>query len=126
MDFSFVIKSIFVSFFVLVLMFAISFASSQKMMTSSNNFSVKNTTKEGINLGDLKVYDVVTFDDEVLILSTINNYLVNNNIDVDTVEFDIAVNDDIVTITIRTVKGLFEHESIMDNTFSYQVIKRSD
>lgn len=126
MDFSFVIKSIFISFFVIILLFAISFASSQKLATSSNNFGVRNTTKESVNLGDLKAYDKITFNDQALILSTVENYLINNNIDIDNVEFDIAVNDDIVTITIRTIKGLFEKESIMDNTFSYQVVKRSD
>ncbi|HPE14365.1 MAG TPA: hypothetical protein PLT65_00805 [Bacilli bacterium] len=126
MDFSFIIKSIFISFFVLILLFAISFACSQKLVTSSNNFGVRNTTKESVNLGDLKAYDIITFSDQALILSTVENYLVNNNIDIDDVEFDIAVNDDIVTITIRTIKGLFEKESIMDNTFSYQIVKRSD
>ena len=125
MNFSFVFKTIILSLFVFILIYAVSFSSVQQDIVSSNNFGVKNTTKEALNLGDLRVYDVVTFNDEILLNSTINNYIKNNNIKVDNVKFDIAVNDNIVTVKINTNKNLFSQVSSGTNLFSYKVERSS-
>lgn len=125
MNFSFVFKMIFLSFFVFVLIYAISFSSVQQDLVSSNNFGVKNTTKEALNIGDLRVYDEVTFNDDILLNSTINNYMKNNNIKVDNVKFDIAVNDNVVTVRINTSKNLFSQISSGTNLFSYKVERGS-
>lgn len=125
MNFSFVIKMIFISFFIFILIYALNFSGTQKDLISSNNFGVKNTTKESLNIGDLRAYDVVTYDDDMLLKSTIQNYLKNNNLNIDDVKFDIAVNDNIVTIRISTSKNLLDNISSSTNTFSYKIERSS-
>lgn len=125
MDFSFVFKTIFISFFIFILIYVINFASTQKDLVTSNNFGVKNATKEALNLGVLRTEDVVSYDNEVLLESTIKNYLVNNNLSVDDVNFDIAINNNIVTVKIGTSKNLFDNTSNSYGIFSY-VIERSE
>ena len=113
MHFSFVFKMIFI--------YALNFSSTQKDYISSNNIGVKDTVKESLNIGDLRVNDVVTYNDDILLNSTIQNYLINNNLRVDDVKFDIAVNDNIVTIIFNTNKNLFEQISKSSESFSYKV-----
>ena len=125
MDFSIVFKTIFISFFIFILIYVINFASTQKDLVTSNNFGVKNATKEALNLGVLRTEDVVSYDNEVLLESTIKNYLVNNNLSVDDVNFDIAINNNIVTVKIGTSKNLFDNTSNSYGIFSY-VIERSE
>lgn len=125
MDFSFVFKTIFISFFIFILIYVINFSSTQKDLVTSNNFGVKNATKEALNLGVLRTEDVVSYDNEILLESTIKNYLVNNNLSIDDVNFDIAVNDNIVTVKIGTSKNLFDNTSNSYGIFSY-VIERSE
>lgn len=125
MNFGLIIKTIFVSFFIFILIYALNFSSTQQNMTSSNNYGIKNVTKEALNIGDLRVNDVVTFDDEILLNSTIGNYLKNNNLNIDDVKFDIAVNDNIVTVKIKTIKNILDNTSNGTYTFSYKV-ERSD
>jgi len=125
MNFSFIIKMIFISFFIFVLIYALNFSSTQKDLVSSNNFGVKNTTKEALNIGDLRVNGVVTYNDDILLNSTIRNYLNNNNLNVDDVKFDIAVNDNIVTVKISTSKNLLDEISNSYAIFSYKVERSS-
>lgn len=121
MHFSFVFKMIFISFFIFILIYALNFSSTQKDYISSNNIGVKDTVKESLNIGDLRANDVVTYNDDILLNSTIQNYLINNNLRVDDVNFDIAVNDNIVTIIFNTNKNLFEQISKSSESFSYKV-----
>ena len=93
-------------------------------MLSSNNFGVKNVTKESLNIGDLRVSGAVTFDDDILLDSTIHNYLENNNLNIDDVALDIAVNSNIVTVRISTSKNLLNNKSNGVHTFSYKVGSR--
>ncbi|MDD4547123.1 MAG: hypothetical protein PHI05_00015 [Bacilli bacterium] len=123
MNFSFIFKMIFVSLFIFLIIYSISFVSVKNDMLSSNNFGIKNATKESLNIGDLRANDVVTFDDDILLQSVINNYLKNNNLSIDKVGFDIAVNNDIVTVKIYSYKNMFEIDSNSVETFSYQVLK---
>ena len=69
---------------------------------------------------------IISFDEETLIKSTILNYVKNNNINVDDVEFEIALDEvnNIVTITISTEKDVFDANSKSSYTFSYQVVER--
>ncbi|MDD4375551.1 MAG: hypothetical protein PHR25_02100 [Clostridia bacterium] len=123
MNFSFIFKMIFLSLFIFLIIYSISLVSVQNDMLSSNNFGIKNVAKESLNIGDLRVNDVVTFDDDLLLETTINNYLKNNNISIDKVRFDIAVNNDIVTVKIYTYVNMFEVDSDSVEVFSYQVVK---
>lgn len=123
MNFSFIFKMIFISLFIFLIIYSISFVSVQNDMLSSNNFGIKNVTKESLNIGDLRANDVVTFDDDILLQSVINNYLKNNNLSIDKVGFDVAVNNDIVTVKIYSYKNMFEIDSNSVETFSYQVLK---
>lgn len=126
MDFSFVLKSIIFSFFVFMIIFAISFVSSQKVLVDSNNYGIKDSVKEAINIGQYRANGDITFSSNKLILATINNYLENNKLKVDDVSFDIAIDEDndIVTVRIYTDKELFNASSQVDYTFSYQVVRR--
>lgn len=125
MNFSFIIKMIYISFFIFILIYALNFSSTQKDFVSSNNFGVKNTTKEALNIGDLRVNGAVTYNDSILLNSTIQNYLSNNNLKVDDVKFDIAVNDNIVTVKISTSKNLLDEISNSYAIFSYKVERSS-
>lgn len=123
MNFSFIFKMIFISLFIFLIIYSISFVSVQNDMLSSNNFGIKNVTKESLNFGDLRANDTVTFDDDILLESVINNYLKNNNLSIDKVGFDVAVNNDIITVKIYSYKNMFEIDSNSVDTFSYQVLK---
>lgn len=126
MNFSFIIKAIIISFFVFLIIYFVSFASSQKAMLDSNNYGIKDTVKESINLGYYRATGDIQFDQEQILLSTIKNFLDNNNLKVDEVSFDIALDEenDIVTVRIYTSKGILNSTSKIDYTFSYQVVKR--
>lgn len=123
MNFSFVIKMTIVSFFIFLILYAINFTSIQKEYITSNNITVKSTTKESVNIGTLRVYGQVTFDVETLISSSIENYAINNNIDIDQVDFEYAINDNILTIKITSNKNLFSSLSENYEIFSYEIRK---
>ena len=126
MQFSFIIKSLIISFFAFVLIFAISFISSQKVLVDSNNYGVKDSVKESINIAEYRKSGNIVFDENALIENTIKNYLLNNNINVDDITFEIAVDEtnNIVTIKIYTEKEMLNADSKANYTFSYQVIER--
>lgn len=126
MQFSFIIKSLIISFFAFVLIFAISFISSQKVLVDSNNYGVKDSIKESINIAEYRKSGNIVFDENALIENTIKNYLLNNNINVDDITFEIAVDEtnNIVTIKIYTEKEMLNADSKANYTFSYQVIER--
>lgn len=126
MNFSFVIKSLIVSFFVFLLIFAISFTSSQKMLVDNNNYGVKDSLKESIDIGHYRTTGDIAFDQDKLIESVIKNYVKNNNINVDEITFEIALDEtnDIVTVKIYTEKEMLNAKSNADYTFSYKVIER--
>jgi len=122
MNFSFVIKSIFLAMFALVLVFSLNLISTQKYMNNSNNFGVKNTVKESLNIGELRVSGVATFDDDMLIESTVSNYIRNNNITGD-VDFEIAVNNNVVTVKVIQKSDLLGSAGNIIDIFSYEVRK---
>ena len=126
MNFSYIIKALFISLFVFIIFYAISYTSVQKNYVDNNNYGVKNTVKESINLAEYRKSGDIVFDEEALINNTIQNYIKNNNIDFDNVEFEIYVDEvkDIVTVNINTQKELFGKVSENNYTFSYQVVKR--
>ena len=126
MQFSFIIKSLIISFFAFVLIFAISFISSQKVLVDSNNYGVKDSIKESINIAEYRKSGNIVFDENALIENTIKNYLLNNNINVDDITFEIAIDEtnNIVTIKIYTEKEMLNADSKANYTFSYQVIER--
>lgn len=126
MNFSFVIKMTFISFFIFILVYAINFSSIQKDYVTSNNITVKNVVKESLNIGTLRAYGVITFDEEILVSSTIENYIINNNINVDNVTFEYAVNDNILSLKITTDKNVFNALSESYEIFSYEVRKEEE
>lgn len=126
MNISFIIKSLILALTVFFILFAISFISSQKVMVDSNNYGVRDSMKESINIAKYRATGEITFDEETLIKSTIKNYIKNNNINVDDITFEIALDEenDIVTVSIYTEKELFNSDSKANYTFSYQIIER--
>lgn len=123
MNFSFVFKTIFSAMFIFIIIYSLSLVSVQNDLNDHNNIMSKNITKESLNIGELRVNNSVSFDNDYLLKSTLENYAKNNNLNVDKVKFDIAVNNDIVTIKIYTYKNMFEIDSDSIEVFSYQVVK---
>lgn len=126
MNFSFVIKALFLSFFCFLLLFAVSIISSQKLLTESNNYAIKDSLKESIDIAAYRINGDIVIDQETLIKSTIENYVKNNNLKADEIEFEIAIDEEnnIVTVTIYTMKNVLENDSESSYTFSYQVTER--
>ena len=126
MNISFIIKSLVLSLTVFFIMYAIFFVSSQNVMLDSNNYGVRDSVKESINIAKYRVNGDILFDKDALIKSTIKNYVENNNINVDDVTFEIALDEinNIVTVTITTEKEVFDANSGSSYTFSYQVVER--
>lgn len=127
MNFSYIIKALFISFFVFMIIFAITFVSTQKQMVDSSNYGVRDSVKESINIAEYRRSGDIVFDKDTLIKTTILNYIKNNNILVDDVTFEIYVDEvnNIVTTKIFTNKEMFESNSKSNYTFSYKVEERS-
>lgn len=127
MNFSYIIKALFISFFVFMIIFAITFVSTQKQMVDSSNYGVRDSVKESINIAEYRRSGDIVFDEDTLIKTTILNYIKNNNISVDDVTFEIYVDEvnNIVTTKIFTNKEMFESNSKSNYTFSYKVEERS-
>ncbi len=126
MNFSFIFKALIISFFVMLIVFAISFVSTQNNMLASNNYGVKDSVKESINIAKYRVNGDIEFDQSQLIKSVISNYAKNNNIDIDSITFEIAVDEskNIVTVKLSTRKNLLNADSNSDYIFSYKVVER--
>ena len=126
MNFSFIIKALILSITVFMIVFSISFISSQKSLLDNNNYGVRETVKESIDIAKYRISGEITFDTEQLVRSTIDNYLKNNNLKIDEVTFEIALDEvnDIVTVKIYTSKNLFNLNSDASYMFSYQVVER--
>lgn len=126
MNFSFIFKALIISFFVMLIVFAISFVSTQNNMLASNNYGVKDSVKESINIAKYRVNGDIEFDQSQLIKSVISNYAKNNNIDIDNITFEIAVDEskNIVTVKLSTRKNLLNADSNSDYIFSYKVVER--
>lgn len=127
MNFSYIIKALFISFFVFMIIFAITFVSTQKQMVDSSNYGVRDSVKESINIAEYRRSGDIVFDKDTLIKTTILNYIKNNNISVDDVTFEIYVDEvnNIVTTKIFANKEMFESNSKSNYTFSYKVEERS-
>ena len=127
MNFSYIIKALFISFFVFMIIFAITFVSTQKQMVDSSNYGVRDSVKESINIAEYRRSGDIVFDEDTLIKTTILNYIKNNNISVDDVTFEIYVDEvnNIVTTKIFTNKEMFESNSKSNYTFSYKVEESS-
>lgn len=126
MNFSFIFKALIISLFVMLIVFAISFVSTQNNMLASNNYGVKDSVKESINIAKYRVNGDIEFDQSQLIKSVISNYAKNNNIDIDSITFEIAVDEskNIVTVKLSTRKNLLNADSNSDYIFSYKVVER--
>jgi len=126
MNIFFVIKSLVLSLMVFILIYAISLISTQKNVIVNNNYTIKDSIKESINIAKYRVDGEITFDQEQLIKSTILNYIDNNNINLDNVTFEIYLDEqnDIVTVSIYSEKDVFDKISKADYTFAYQVIEK--
>ena len=123
MNFSFIFKALIISFFSFAIIYAISIVSSQKLLVDSNNYGVKDSVKESINIAKYRETGDIVFDKETLIKKTLENYLKNNNMNLDNITFEIYVDEieNIVTVKLYTSKGVFNINSNADYTFSYQV-----
>lgn len=123
MNFAYIFKIIFISLFVFILIFAISFISLSKVNVDSNNFNIKNSVKESINIGQLRVNDNISFDEQVLVDSIIKSYYQNNKEISDNINFKVYKNGNIITVEIIKNKKILNNDSTVDAVFSYEVVK---
>lgn len=123
MNFAYIFKIIFISFFVFVLIYAISFISMSKVNVDSNNTNVKNSIKEAINIGDLRVNDNISFNEDILIDKILDYYEMNNKEMSDNVTFRVYKNSNIITVEIIKTKNVLNNDSTVEAIFSYEVIK---
>lgn len=126
MNIFFVIKSLVLSLMVFILIYAISLVSTQKNVIVNNNYTIKDSIKESINIAKYRVDGEITFDEDQLIKSTILNYIDSNNMNLDNVTFEIYLDEinDIVTVSIYSEKDVFDKVSKADYTFAYQVVEK--
>lgn len=126
MNFSYVIKALIISFTAFILIYAISVIGTQKEMLDSNNYDIRNSLKEAINVATYRVNGDIAFNNEKLIQSVLSNYVKDNNIKVDDITFEIAVDEiqNIVTVSIYTEKEILDSKSKANYTFSYKVLER--
>lgn len=111
-----------IGFFLFMLVISITVSSSQKQLVDSNNFGIRNSTKNSVELGSLRVNKDLSIDEDVLISQILENYVINNNFNCDKITFDVAVKDNIVTVKTTTVKEIFGKENETSSTFSYKLV----
>lgn len=122
-NFAYIFKIIFISFFIFVLIYAISFISMSKVNLDSNNSNVKNSIKEAINIGDLRVNDNISFNEDILIDKILDYYEMNNKEMSDDITFRVYKNSNIITVEIIKTKKVLNNDSTVEAIFSYEVIK---
>lgn len=123
MNFSFVFKSIILSFFIFLIVYAIGTASTLKVLVNGNNFGVKNSVKESLNIGELRATGNITYDTEVLRKSVIENYKSNNPKNINDVDFKIYLNNNIITVDINNESTLSGINNNINGIFAYEIYK---
>lgn len=117
-------STILIGFFLFMLIIAMLVSSSQKQLVDANNFGIRNSTKNSVELGALRVGGDLSIDKDSLIEQVLENYVINNNINCDEITFDVALDEvnNIVTVRTTTRKEIFGKISETSSTFSYQLV----
>ncbi|MFV0249711.1 MAG: hypothetical protein ACK5HP_01555 [Bacilli bacterium] len=124
MNFSFVFKSIILSFFIFLIVYAIGTASTLKVLVNGNSFGVKNSVKESLNIGELRATGNVTYDTDALKESVVENYKNNNPKIINDVDFKIYLNNNIITVHINNKSTISRINNNINGIFSYEVYKK--
>lgn len=111
-----------IGFFMFILVISLTVSSSQKQLVDSNNFGIRNSTKNAVEIGSLRVGEDLTINKDILISQILENYVINNNINCDEISFDVAVEDNIVTVRTITTKEIFGKKNETSSTFSYKLV----
>ena len=112
-----------IGFFMFVLVISLTISSAQKQLVDSNNFGIRNSTKNAVELGSLRTDEELAIDKEVLISQILENYVINNNFNCDEITFDVAVEDNVVTVKTTTSKEIFGKVNETTSTFSYKLVR---
>lgn len=117
-------STVLIGFFLFMLVISMLISSSQKQLVDANNFGIRNSTKNSVELGSLRVNGDLGIDKESLIEQILENYVINNNLNCDEITFDVAVDDanNIVTVKTTTKKEIFGKTSETSSTFSYKLV----
>lgn len=111
-----------IGFFMFILVISLTVSSSQKQLVDSNNFGIRNSTKNAVEIGSLRVGEDLTINKDILISQILENYVINNNINCDEISFDVAVEDNVVTVRTITTKEIFGKKNETSSTFSYKLV----
>lgn len=114
-----------IGFFMFVLVISLTISSAQKQLVDSNNFGIRNSTKNAVELGTLRTGEDLSIDEDVLISQILENYVINNNFNCDEITFDVAVEDNIVTVRTTTSKEIFGKVNETTSTFSYKLVENN-
>lgn len=118
-------STVLVGFFLFILVITMLVSSSQKQLVDANNFGIRNSTKNSVEIGALRVNGDLAINQETLIAQILENYVINNNINCDEISFDVAVDEaqNIVTVRTTTRKEIFGKTSETSSTFSYKLVE---
>ena len=114
-----------IGFFMFVLVISLTISLAQKQLVDSNNFGIRNSTKNAVELGTLRTGEDLSIDEDVLISQILENYVINNNFNCDEITFDVAVEDNIVTVRTTTSKEIFGKVNETTSTFSYKLVENN-
>lgn len=117
-------STVLIGFFLFILVITMLVSSSQKQLVDANNFGIRNSTKNSVEIGALRVSGEMAIDEETLIQQVLENYVINNNINCDEISFDVAIDEvnNIVTVRTTTKKEIFGKVSETSSTFSYKLV----
>lgn len=117
-------STVLIGFFLFMLVIVMVVSSSQKQLVDANNFGIRNSTKNAVEIGSLRVNGDLSIDKETLINQVLENYVINNNINCDEIIFDVAIDEtnNIVTVKTTTIKEIFGKKSEASSTFSYKLV----
>lgn len=117
-------STLLIGFFMFLIVATLLISSSQKQLVDANNFGIRNSTKNSVDIGALRTGNGLSIDKETLIQQVLENYVINNNINCDEISFDVAVDEvnHIVTVRTTTKKSIFGKQSETSSTFSYKLV----
>ena len=110
--------------FIFLIVYAIGCASTLKVLINGNNFGVKNSVKESLNIGELRATGNVTYDTEALKESVIKNYKNNNPKNINDVDFKIYLNNNMITVDINNKSTLSNIDNDINGIFAYGIYRK--
>lgn len=124
MNFMYIFKVLIISLFIFLIVFTINFVGTSYTYVEANHSNIKNAIKQSINIGELRVNNTISFDEETLINEVLSNYVEENTELSDEITFNISQYENTITVEIIKIKDILNNESIVQGIFSYEVLEK--